>query len=221
MSDIIVFGAGGRVGRAVLAEAVARGHGVTAVVRDPAKYPDLGEGRAGVGVVRGDATDAESVARLAPGHRAAVNASARLDVPSEEFFVGTAQALVSGLTTAGVGRFLAVGIAATLETSPGVRFMDAPDFPEPHRVFSQGHAAEWEALRETAGALDWLMVCPPVELDPQAPRTGRYRTAEGRIIDGGGHVSHADLAIALLDEIDSPRHRRIQLAVAGPAAGED
>ncbi|MFI6285206.1 NAD(P)-dependent oxidoreductase [Streptomyces sp. NPDC051018] len=220
MSDIIVFGAGGRVGRAVVAEAVTRGRAVTAVVRDPAKYPDLGAGAAGVSVVQGDATDGESVARLAAGHRAAVNASARLDIPSEEFFVGTARALAGGLATAGVGRYLAVGIAATLETSPGVRYMDAPDFPEPYRVFSQGHAAEFEELRRTSGALDWLMVCPPVDLDPEAPRTGRYRTAEGRIIDGGGHISHADLAIALLDEIEGPRHRGIQLAVAGPAAGE-
>ncbi|MGW9040548.1 NAD(P)H-binding protein, partial [Streptomyces sp. NPDC055721] len=57
---IVVFGAGGRVGRAAVAEAVARGHRVTAVVRDPAAYRDL-EG-AGVELVRGDATDAASVA---------------------------------------------------------------------------------------------------------------------------------------------------------------
>jgi len=212
MSDIIVFGAGGRVGRAAVAEAVARGHAVTAVVRDPAKYPDLAAD--GVTVARGDATDAGSVAELAAGHDAAINASARLDVPSEEFFVPAAKALVAGLTKAGVRRFLTLGIASTLQTSPGVRIMDAPDFPEPYRVFSQGHAAEFETLRETAAGLDWLMVVPPLELDAEGPRTGRYRTADGMVIDGTGHIAHADLAIALLDEIEHPRHHRIQLAVA-------
>ncbi|HEX2312530.1 MAG TPA: NAD(P)H-binding protein, partial [Thermomonospora sp.] len=41
MGKIIVFGAGGRAGRAAVAEAVRRGHEVTAVVRDPARHPDL------------------------------------------------------------------------------------------------------------------------------------------------------------------------------------
>ncbi|MFI1398118.1 hypothetical protein [Streptomyces sp. NPDC020681] len=58
------------------------------------------------------------------------------------------------------------------------------------------------------------MVVPPMDLDAEAAPTGRYRTAEGRLIDGGGHIAHADLAVALLDEIDRPRHHRIQLAVA-------
>ncbi|MFI1015182.1 NAD(P)-dependent oxidoreductase [Streptomyces sp. NPDC020965] len=212
MDDIVIFGAGGRVGRAAVAEAVARGHTVTAVVRDPAAHPRLGGD--GVTVVRGDVTDRASVAAVAVGARAAINATARLDMASEEFFVAAARALVAGLTEAGVPRLIAVGIAATLETSPGVRVMDAPDFPAPHRLFSQGHAAEWETLRETAGPLDWLMVCPPMELGADVPRTGRYRTAPGRLIDGGGRIAHADLAVALLDEIERPRHHRIQLAVA-------
>ncbi len=59
------------------------------------------------------------------------------------------------------------------------------------------------------------MVVPPMDLDGEAPRTGRYRTAQGQLIDGGGRIAHGDLAVALLDEIERPRHRRIQLAVAG------
>ncbi|MEU5974742.1 NAD(P)H-binding protein [Streptomyces sp. NPDC047315] len=209
---IVVFGAGGRVGRAAVAEAVRRGHAVTAVVRDPARHPDLAGD--GVTVARGDATDAASVAALATGHRAAINAAVRLDVSPEEFFVTAAKAMVSGLTRAGVRRFVTLGVASTLEVSPGVRMMDGPDFPELHRVFSQGHVAEFETLHGSADALDWLMVCPPLELAADVPRTGRYRTAEGALIDGGGRISHADLALALLDEVEAPRHRRIQLAVS-------
>ncbi|MGQ4433313.1 NAD(P)H-binding protein [Streptomyces sp. SAS_260] len=40
MSRIVVLGAGGRAGRAVTAEALGPGHEVTAVVRDPARFPD-------------------------------------------------------------------------------------------------------------------------------------------------------------------------------------
>lgn len=42
MSGIVVFGAGGRAGRAVTAEARRRGYEVTAAVRDPARYAELG-----------------------------------------------------------------------------------------------------------------------------------------------------------------------------------
>jgi putative NADH-flavin reductase len=56
MSGIVIFGAGGRAGRAVTAEARARGHQLTAVVRDPGKYRDLD-----VPTVRGDVTDGPGV----------------------------------------------------------------------------------------------------------------------------------------------------------------
>ncbi|MEU0405168.1 NAD(P)H-binding protein [Streptomyces sp. NPDC006197] len=211
--NIIVFGAGGRVGRAAVAEAVARGHRVTAVVRDPAAYGDL-EG-AGVTLVRGDATDSASVAALAAGHDAALNAAVRLDVPSADFFTAAAKALVTGLTEAGVGRLLTLGIVTTLETAPGVRLMDAPDFPADWRTFAQGHVAEFELLTAEAGpGLDWLMVVPPMDLNAEADRTGAYRTAVGTVLDGPGRIAHADLALALLDEIERPRHSRVQLAVS-------
>ncbi|MFC9732267.1 NAD(P)-dependent oxidoreductase [Streptomyces roseolus] len=210
---IIVFGAGGRVGRAAVAEAVARGHRVTAVVRDPARHPGLEA--PGVTVVRGDVTDPESVAALAAGHDAALHASVRLDVPSEEYFTATAKALLSGLPAAGVGRLLTLGIATTLEDASGVRLMDAPGFPAEWRAFAQGHVVEFGLLTTGAGpALDWLMVVPPPALDAEAEPAGGYRTAVGTVVDGPGRLAHADLALALLDEIETPRHSRVQLAVS-------
>ncbi|MCI3935457.1 NAD(P)-dependent oxidoreductase [Streptomyces sp. AN091965] len=215
-NDLIIFGAGGRVGRAAVAEAVARGHHVTAVVRDPAKYQDLSGER--VTVVQGDVTDPRSVAALAPGHRAAVNASARLDIGSEDYFTAAANALIAGLVEAGVRRLLVLGIATTLETSPGVRIMDGPDFPAEWRAFAQGHVAEFELLSTAGPELDWLMVVPPLDLNADAEPTGGYRTAVGTVLEGPGRISHADLAIALLDEIDTPRHSRVQLAVTAATA---
>ncbi|MGW4163066.1 NAD(P)-dependent oxidoreductase [Streptomyces sp. NPDC004788] len=212
-NDIVVFGAGGRVGRATVAEAVARGLRVTAVVRDPAKYRDL-QGDS-VTLVRGDVTDPGSVAALAAGHTAAVNASVRLDVPAVDHFTAAAEALLAGLAEAGVGRLVVVGIATTLETAPGVRVMDAPDFPEEYRAFSQGHVDEFGLLTAEAGTeLDWLMVVPPLDLNAEAPVTGGYRTAVGTVLDGPGRIAHADLARAIVDEAERPRHSRVQLAVS-------
>ncbi|MEU1471639.1 NAD(P)H-binding protein [Streptomyces sp. NPDC005761] len=213
-SRIVVFGAGGRAGRRAVAEAVARGHQVTAVVRDPDKYGDLG---AGVSVVAGDVTRADSVAEVAAEHDAAISAAGRLDMPSDEFYVSAAHALLDGLARAGVGRLVLIGIGSTLETAPGVAVHDAPGFPAEARAFSLGHTAELDALRAAETDIDWLVIAPPpVMLDHKAPRTGRYRTGGEQVLaDGAPSFSYADLAVALIDEIETPKHHRSLTAVAG------
>jgi len=216
MSRIVVFGAGGRAGRRAVAEAISRGHQVTAVVRDPASYPELA--RDGVAVVAGDVTQADSVASVAAGHDAAVNAAARLDLPSEEFYVAAAHALLGGLPQAGVGRLVALGIGTVLETAPGVRVLDAPGFPADALAFSLGHAAELDALRNADTDLDWLVIAPPpTMLDDEAPRTGQYRVGGAQLLPtepDAPQFSYADLAVAVLDEIETPKHHRTLIGVA-------
>ncbi|MET7331841.1 NAD(P)H-binding protein [Nonomuraea sp. NPDC005650] len=216
MSRIVVFGAGGRAGARVVSEAVGRGHEVTAVVRDPGKYaagavpPEAG---AGVRVVAGDVTDLAGVAEIAAGHDAAVQAAARLDVSSEEFYTAAARALAGGLGRAGVSRLVAVGIGSLLEVSPGVRLVDTPDFPAEARAFSLGHAAELEVFE--GSGLDWVVLAPPpVFLDEVAARTGRYRIGGGRVPALEPAFSFADLAVAVVDEVERPRHHRVQVAVS-------
>ncbi|MER5620051.1 NAD(P)H-binding protein [Streptosporangium sp. NPDC002544] len=216
MSRIVVFGAGGRAGRRVVAEAVTRGHQVTAVVRDPARHQDL----AGDGVVlaAGDVTSADSVAAVAAGHDAAISAAARLDMSSAEFFTGAAHALLDGLARSGVVRLLLIGIGTTLEIAPGVPVHDAPDFPAEGRAFSLGHAAELDVLRAADTEIDWLVLAPPpVVLDNDAPRTGRYRIGGGQVLpadDDAATFSYADLAVALVDEVETAKHHRMLAAVA-------
>ncbi|WBB81220.1 NAD(P)H-binding protein [Micromonospora sp. WMMD882] len=215
MSRIVVFGAGGRAGRRAVAEATSRGHRVTAVVRDTARHADLAGGL--VTVVAGDVTDSAGVAAVAAGHDAAVQAAYQPDLPAAEFFPRAARALVDGLTRTGVGRLVVVGIGANLEVAPGVPVHDTPAFPPQGRDFSLGHVAEFEVLRDADGAVDWVVLAPPpVVLDHEAERTGRYRTGGRRVLpstDGDPAFSYADLAVALIDEIERPRHHRRLVAV--------
>ncbi|GAA1742014.1 NAD(P)-dependent oxidoreductase [Luedemannella helvata] len=195
MKRIVVFGAGGRAGRRVVAEAASRGHQVTAAGRDT-----------------GDVTSADDVARLAAGHDAVVNAAARVDVPAETFFPAAARALVDGLRRAGVSRLVGVGIGTALQTAPGVAVHDAPDFPAPYRAFSLGHVAQLDVLRDAD--LDWLLLAPPpVVLDDAAPRTGRYRLGDTSVLPGEQAFSYADLAVAIVDQIETPTHHRTMVAL--------
>jgi putative NADH-flavin reductase len=171
-----------------------------------------------VALVAGDVTQAGSVASIAAGHDAAISAVARLDVPSEEFYVGAAHALLDGLARAGVGRLVLIGIGTTLESAPGVLVHDAPGFPSEHRAFSLGHLAEFDVFRAADTEIDWLVVAPPpTVLDDEAPRTGRYRIGGGQVLpadDAAGPFPYADLAVALVDEIENPGHHRTLVAVA-------
>jgi uncharacterized protein len=130
---LVVFGATGNVGQRVTTEALRRGHEVTGVVRDPAavQSPDPR-----VRLVKGDATNADSVAEIARGADAVVSAisprpNARgLPAPS---LAANARALTKGLRAADVKRVVYVGGASSLEVAPGKALADMPDFPEAFR----------------------------------------------------------------------------------------
>lgn len=206
MGAIVVFGAGGRAGRAVVREARERWHTVTAVVRDPAAHGGL-EADA---VVAGDVTDADGIARIAAGHEVAVTAAADLAAPPMEFFPAAARALLDGLARAGVGRLIAVGLATGLPTASGGLLLDTPGYPQEYREFCLGHQAGTDVLRETPTRVDWLVISPAGDFDHDGGRTGRYRTAPG---DAASRVSYADLAVAVLDEAEEPRHHRVHIGV--------
>ncbi|GAA2780018.1 NAD(P)-dependent oxidoreductase [Crossiella cryophila] len=206
MSKIIVFGAGGRVGRLVVAEALARGHQVTSVVRDPARHPDL-PGQ----VVTGDVTDAASVAALVPGHDVAVSTVYDVSADPSAIYTAAAKALAA---VPGV-RVLVLGIAVLLESAPGVRLMDAPEFPAEYKPFCLGHLAGTQALAQTEG-LDWLVLSPIGEFDFEAGRSG-HRIDGGLVAPGWprteGALSGLDFVAAVVEEIETPRHHGKQVAV--------
>jgi uncharacterized protein len=207
--NIVVFGAGGRVGRHAVAEAGRRGHQVTAVVRDPAGHRDLAGDLAEVRVVAGDVTDAASVADAASGHDAAINAAVNLSVAPHEFFTTSSRALATGLAKTGVARLVVVGLASIMPGASGAPLMDEPGYPNEYRDFYLGHVAGLDELRTSD--LDWAYVAPAGDFDHDGPRTGRYRVAEHG--DPDSRIAHADFVIALLDEIEAPRHNRAVVSV--------
>ncbi|HEX8627882.1 MAG TPA: NAD(P)H-binding protein [Catenuloplanes sp.] len=206
----MVFGAGGRVGRAAVSEARRRGHQVTAVVREPGKYGSLAGD--GVRLMAGDVTDMDSVARAAEGHDAAISAVYDVGAEPDEFFTDAARALRDGLSGAGVGRLLVVGVASVLTSASGVALMDTPGYPQGYRSFFLAHAAGAQVLRAEAGGLDWLIVSPAGDFDHEGVRNGSYRRVPA---DAASRISHLDFAVALLDEIDIPKHHRTHLGVEG------
>ncbi|WP_433795197.1 NAD(P)-dependent oxidoreductase [Actinoplanes sp. CA-252034] len=214
MTSIVIFGAGGRAGRAVSAEAERRGIQVTSVVRDPAGHRLTGR------VVRGDVLDAGSVATLVAGHDAAVNAVSpasgpealeRLGALDGEIYVSATDNLLDGLAASGVPRLIVIGLFANLVDAAGSPLYDDPAvLPAKFRDFAVAHTAGLERLRAAETPVDWLVLTPPAQL-LEAPRLGAYRT--GGETGGGFTLSYADLAVAVIDEIETPRHHRTRISV--------
>jgi putative NADH-flavin reductase len=125
----------------------------------------------------------------------------------------TAKGLVSGLARTGV-RLLIVGGAAglTLPDSPGTTVLDAPDFPADWRPIAQACNEQLEIVR-AATDLDWAYLSPPAVLEPGV-RTGRYRLGKDELLTDPSSISMEDLAVALMDEAERPRHHRTRFTVA-------
>ncbi|GIG87949.1 NAD(P)-dependent oxidoreductase [Plantactinospora endophytica] len=222
MTSIAIFGAGGRAGRAVAIEAHHRGHHVTSVVRNPDKYPDI------TTAVSGDVTEPESVASLVRGHDAVVHAVSPASGPEAlaaldldpGFFVKAVDALLYGLSRAGVPRLVVIGLFANLKDAEGRLLLDDPAvLPVELRPFALAHTAGLDRLATADTVVDWLMLTPPAALRTDAPRTGRYQIGGERVPDREvAHLSYADLAVATIDEIESPRHHRTRVSIASEAS---
>ncbi|HEX3981290.1 MAG TPA: NAD(P)H-binding protein, partial [Acidimicrobiales bacterium] len=141
--DVVVFGATGSIGRAIVGELVARGHRVTGVTRTGAGTDRLPDG---LELRTGDVTDPQDVAHWARGHDAVISAiGPRFGSDQSQPFVPAARGLVEGVRLAGLRRLLVVGGAGGLEVAPGVQAVDTPEFPEAHKpnALAQREALEF------------------------------------------------------------------------------
>ncbi len=203
MSHVAVLGISGRVGSRIAAELLRRGHTVTGIARNVADLP----ARPGLLVRSADATAPQSLAPILRGHDALISAMR---------FVGgiTAPALITAATHAGIKRVLVVGGAGSLLIAPGVALIDSPEFPASYKAEAAAGRLFLDALR-TEPELEWTFLSPSALLVP-GERTGRFRLGGDELlvdVQGKSHISMEDYAIALVDELEHPRHIRRRFTV--------
>jgi len=208
---ILLIGASGTIGQRVLAEALRRGHAVTTLTRDPSRVL----AQPGVTAVKGDVLDPQSLAGAAAGHDVVISAFGPGGQDAAQM-VDAARAQIAGLKAAGVKRLVVVGGAGSLEVAPGVQLVDTPEWPTALKGIALAHREALEVYRAEGGELEWTYISPPALIEPGA-RTGKFRVGGDQLLvdaQGQSRISAEDYAVALLDEVETPRQVRGRFTVA-------
>ena len=208
MANVVLIGATGFVGSAILNELLTRGHKVTAGVRNAAKLPKNDN----LTAVEEDVANVDAIAAIAKGKDAVISAYNPGWTNPEIGRLTTENypKIVEAVKKSGVARLLIVGGAGTLFVKPGLRVVDSGAIP----------AEILEAVRTLGNFylnyltkehnLDWVFFSPAGAFDEKGERTGKFRLGKDDLIvdaaTGTSHISVQDYAIAMVDELEKPAH---------------
>lgn len=203
--QVTVLGGTGRIGRLVVEQALATGHQVTLLVRDPRKLGPTGER---VRVVSGQITDATAVSRAIQGADVVISALGPDGNHADQVTI-----LRDGMRTV-IGAMREQGVRRIVNLSGAA--VDAPGDRKPaiDRVASrivrlvsrQVVAAKQAEFEELLGSpLEWVAVRPPLVTD--GPYTGSYRTGLD-VLRPGARISRADIVDFMLAQAAEPSFAR-------------
>jgi putative NADH-flavin reductase len=199
---VALIGATGRIGSKITTELLGRGHSVTAIVRNPEKAPSQPNLKA----LKGDVTEPDSVAALVRGHDAVIS--------SAPFIPGISVKVLEAVRKSGVKRYIAVGGAGSLKAADGKLVMENPQIPA-EWLPSIKEGSELLKLLRADQQLDWTFFSPAVQIGP-GERTGKFRLGGDEVVvaaDGKSSISYDDYAIALVDELEKPKHVRRRFTI--------
>ncbi|GEO05164.1 3-beta hydroxysteroid dehydrogenase [Adhaeribacter aerolatus] len=213
---VALIGAG-FVGSAVLKELTDRGHEVKVLVRHPEKVK-APNGK--VSVVATDATQPDQVAEQVKGADAVISTyNAGWTNPNlyNDFLAGS-KAIQEGVKKSGVKRFITVGGAGSLYVGPDTQLVDTPQFPADYKTGALA-ARDYLNILKKEQELDWTFLSPAIEMHQgtSGERKGTYRTGlENPVFDQNGRsiASVEDTAVAIVDELENPKHIRQRFTAA-------
>ena len=214
MANVLLIGATGFVGSAVLNELVSRGHKVTAVARNIEKIAKSEL----LDVVKEDVANVDAIAKLADGKDAIISAYnpgwTNPDIAtliSENY-----PKILSAAKKSGVKRLLIVGGAGTLFCAPGLRVVDSGAIPEEIMGGVRPLGDFYLNTLMNENDIDWVFFSPAGVFDPQGKKTGNYRLGKDDLIvddEGNSHISVQDYADAMVNELEKPAHHKERFTI--------
>lgn len=214
MKNVVLIGASGFVGTAILNELLHRGNKVTAIVRNPEK---ITINDANLAVFKADVSDVEAITNICKGKDAVISAYnpgwTNPDIYEET--LKNYPLILKAVKQSGVKRLLCVGGAGTLFCAPGIRVVDAGVIPAEIMggVKSLGEFYLNSLCNEKE--IDWVFFSPAGTLEP-GQRTGTFRLGKDDLIvdvNGNSHISVEDYAVAMVDELEQGNHHQERFTI--------
>ena len=205
--NVAVIGATGKTGQRLTSELLQRGHHVTAVVRNPSKV----QNHKNVTIVSSDLSDEKQIASALKGADAVVSAYGAPADDADQVISVTRRITEAVKQTR--QRLVVVGGAASLFIKPGVTVLAAGYVPEWGVPIATAHNTVLEELRRSNA--DWTYFSPAAFFEP-GERTGKFRLGKDELIadaSGNSRISMEDYAIATVDELEKPAHRRERFTI--------
>jgi putative NADH-flavin reductase len=213
LTRIKVLGGTGYAGAAIVREAARRGHTVTSYSRRAPEDPEPG-----VEYVTGSLLDADLLAQTVQDTDVVFETmSPRGDM--EGRLEGVVEQLIRLADTAGVRLGVLGGASSLLVSEGGPRLFDVADTPPEVLPEVRTGLALLEMLQGAPESLDWFYVSPPARFGSWEPQvvTGHYRLGDDVLLKdaaGESYISAADLAVAVVDEIERPQYHRRRMHAA-------
>ena len=214
MKNVVLIGASGFVGTAILNELLNRGHKVTAIVRDPAKVT---ASNPNLKVIQADVTDTDVLIEASKGQDAVISAyNPGWKNPNiYEETLKNYPLIVDSVKKAGVERLLIVGGAGTLFYAPGKMVMDADDVPAKLLPGIKSLGEFYLNTLRKENDIDWIFLSPAANMTP-GERTGKFRIGKDDLVvdvNGDSNISVEDYAVAMVDELEQKHHHKERFTI--------
>jgi uncharacterized protein len=207
--NVVVYGATGKSGIEIVKELLRRGHKVTAVSR---KVDSL-KAEPGLTIKTDDLSNVDAIAGIIKGADAVVSAYAPPADDTDALVTVTEREIAAVKKVGGGPRLVVVGGAGLLEVAPGMTLIKSGYLPAEYLPIATSHEKALGVLRSSG--IDWTYLSPAAYFVP-GERTGKFRLGTKELVSdakGESKISFPDYAIALVDELEKPAHRKASFSV--------
>lgn len=214
MKNVVLIGASGFVGTAILNELLNRGHKVTAIVRDAKK---MTVSNPNLTIVEADVTDTDAL-KEAGKEKDAVISAYNPGWKNPHIYEDTLKnypLIVESAKQAGVKRLLIVGGAGTLFYAPGKMVMDADDVPAQLLPGIKSLGEFYLNTLRKEKDIDWIFLSPAANMTP-GKRTAKFRIGKDDLVvdaNGDSNISVEDFAVAMVDELEQEKHHKERFTI--------
>lgn len=214
MKNVVLIGASGFVGTAILNELLNRNHKVTAIVRDAKK---MNASNPNLTIVEADVTDTDALKEASKGKDTVISAY-NPGWKNPHIYEDTLKnypLIVESAKQAGVKRLLIVGGAGTLFYAPGKMVMDADDVPAQLLPGIKSLGEFYLNTLRKEKDIDWIFLSPAANMTP-GQRTAKFRIGKDDLVvdaNGDSNISVEDFAVAMVDELEQEKHHKERFTI--------